>query len=97
MKVLSQVIFRVRMRQSRSIACAPYWFPIIGNLVAVIKCAMKSEANGLGRFATCEVPFDLMQDEQGAIPDAVAVSLVMGGRDGIVWSISTRARPCSAS
>lgn len=38
-KVLSQMIWRARMKQSGAALC-PYWFPFIGNYVAIAKVAI---------------------------------------------------------
>ena len=65
------MIFRARMQQSKA-TLAPYWLPFIGNFVALAKCAIRGDANGLGRDVVASLPSQLLQDSNGLVPPVVA-------------------------
>ena len=67
------MIFRARMRQSK-VSLVPYWFPYIGNYVALAKCAIRGQANGLGRDVVSTVPDLLLKDKNGLVPPLVAIN-----------------------
>ena len=61
------------MHQSK-VVLTPYWFPYIGNLVAIAKCHKRAQADGLGRNAVLTVPDQLLKDKNGLVPPLVAIN-----------------------
>ena len=77
-KVLQQMIWRARMRQSGAVLC-PYWFPFIGNYVAIAKVAIGEQAKGSGKNVFALIPQRLMSNEHGMIPAMTATNSVFPG------------------
>lgn len=46
----------------------PYWFPVVGNYLAVSKSAAHEVTNGLGRDAQAMLPFVHLKKNGGLIP-----------------------------
>ena len=70
-KVLQQMIFRARMKQSGA-TLTPNWFPFIGNLVAAAKVSIREEKRGTGRSILGILPTEIMKTENGLFPPMYA-------------------------
>ena len=78
------MIFRARMTQS-GITLVPYWFPLIGNLMAFAKTAYKMDGRKhLGGNILAQLPFDHCKDHNGILPPAIALNGVTGNGGGLV-------------